>query len=144
MTVSEPAAGAQRNPLATGPGRLLVVVYAVFAVSASARSGYQLATRASQAPVAYTLSLFSAVVYLVATVALTRAGYRWWRVAVAAVLVEAVGVISVGSWTMRNPQALGDATVWSDFGSGYGYVPLVLPLLGLVWLWSRRPVTSNA
>jgi hypothetical protein len=24
--------------------------------------------------------------------------------------------------------------VWSDFGIGYGFVPVVLPILGLLWL----------
>jgi hypothetical protein len=31
--------------------------------------------------------------------------------------------------------------VWSGFGAGYGYVPLVLPFLGLWWLWHGRQVT---
>jgi hypothetical protein len=30
--------------------------------------------------------------------------------------------------------------VWSGYGSGYGFVPLVLPVFGLLWLrhWTRR------
>ena len=27
------------------------------------------------------------------------------------------------------------ASVWSDYGNGYGFVPLVLPFVGLWWLW---------
>jgi len=27
-----------------------------------------------------------------------------------------------------------DETVWSQLGAGYGYVPLVLPFVGLWWL----------
>ena len=34
--------------------------------------------------------------------------------------------------------AFPDKTVWSHFGSGYGYVPLVLPVLGLLWLRANR------
>jgi hypothetical protein len=33
--------------------------------------------------------------------------------------------------------AFPDATVWSDFGQGYGYVPLILPIVGLWWLLRR-------
>jgi hypothetical protein len=31
--------------------------------------------------------------------------------------------------------------VWSSYGSGYGFVPLVLPVFGLLWLrrWTKRP-----
>ena len=49
----------------TGPGRLLIAVYAVFAISATARAGFQILTKFSEAPLAYLLSAFAAVVYLV-------------------------------------------------------------------------------
>ena len=58
----------------TGPGRLLIAVYAVFAISATARAGYQILTKFSEAPLAYVLSAFAALVYVVATVSLAKAG----------------------------------------------------------------------
>lgn len=119
-----------------GPGRLLLGVYAVFALAASARAGYQLVTKFSQAPLAYLLSAFAAAVYLVASTALAR---RAWLVAMVAVGVELFGVLAVGVWSIAAPQRFPDATVWSDFGQGYGYVPVVLPLLGLAWLIRTRP-----
>lgn len=125
---------------AAGPGRVLVAVYGVLAVAATARSGVQVARDLSQAPVAYSLSALAAVVYLVATVALARGGTGHWRaVAWVAVTVELVGVLVVGALSVAVPRLFPDATVWSGFGAGYGYVPLVLPVLGLVWLWRTRP-----
>ncbi len=124
---------------ASGPGRVLVAVYGVFALSASARAGVQLLRDWHEAPLAYGLSAFAALVYVVATVALAR-GHR--RLAVTAVGTELVGVLVVGTLSVADPQAFPEATVWSGFGSGYGYVPLVLPLLGLAWLSrsrARRP-----
>lgn len=117
-----------------GFGRLLVAVYAVFAVSASARAGVQIATDFAAAPVAYLLSGFAAAVYIVATVALARGGTTSRRVAVVAVSVEMVGVLVVGLISVLVPAAFPEATVWSQFGAGYGYVPLVLPVVGLWWL----------
>ena len=76
----------------TGPGRLLIAVYAVFAISATARAGYQILTKFSEAPLAYLLSAFAALVYVVATVSLAKPGRTWFKVSVAAVLVELVGV----------------------------------------------------
>lgn len=128
-----------RPALSSGPGRLLVAVYAVFAVSASARALVQILTDLRAAPVAYLLSALAAAVYVVATVALVRSSERSRRVALVAVTVELVGVLAVGLLSVEDPVAFPEATVWSGFGSGYGYVPLVLPVLGLWWLRSQRP-----
>jgi hypothetical protein len=117
-----------------GPGRLLVGVYAVFTLSAGARAGVQLATQLSEAPLAYSLSAVAAAVYLVATVGLLR---EHRRVALGAVLFELTGVLVVGTASVLDSSAFPDQTVWSGYGSGYGFVPLVLPFLGLLWL--RRP-----
>ncbi len=114
-----------------GFGRVLVFVYGVFALAATGRSTLQLGTQASEAPVPYSLSAFAAVVYIVATYALAT-GRR--RLALAAVGTELVGVLVVGVTSLVVPEDYPDATVWSQFGAGYGYVPLVLPLVGLWWL----------
>jgi hypothetical protein len=113
-----------------GLGRVLVFVYGLFAVAATARALVQLATNASLAPVAYLLSLFSGVVYIVATWALATDRRR---IAMATIGVELTGVLVIG--TLSHPDDLNKASVWSDYGNGYGFVPLVLPLVGLWWLW---------
>lgn len=125
--------------LSSGPGRILVAVYAVFALSASFRAGFQLVTDFSSAPLPYLLSAFAAAVYVVATVALVRSSERSRRVALVAVTVELVGVLAVGTLSQVDAADFPEATVWSGYGSGYGFVPLVLPVLGLWWLISRRP-----
>ncbi|MEW9533278.1 hypothetical protein [Microbispora sp. NPDC049125] len=119
----------------SGPGRVLVAVYGVFALAATSRAAVQIATKFAEAPLAYVLSALAAVVYIVLTVALAR-GAR--RVAVAACLVELAGVLVVGTLSLADPAAFPHATVWSGFGSGYGFVPLVLPVIGLFWLLRRR------
>ena len=118
-----------------GAGRLLVAVYAVFALSASSRAALQLATEFERAPVAYLLSAVAAGVYLVATVALAR-GAR--QLAWATVLFELVGVLVVGTLTVVDDDLFPDQTVWSTYGAGYGFVPLVLPVLGLWRLRATR------
>jgi hypothetical protein len=114
-----------------GYGRVLVFVYGIFALAATGRSSLQLATKASEAPLPYTLSAVAAVIYVVATYALAT-GRR--GLALGAVGIELVGVLSVGVTSLLLPEDYPDATVWSDFGAGYGYVPLVLPVVGLWWL----------
>ena len=122
-----------------GPGRVLLLVYGVFALSASVRAGYQLVTKFRNAPVAYLLSALAAAIYVVATVALARGGPTARRIAIAACAIELAGVLAVGTWSLVDPGEFPDATVWSRYGSGYGYIPLVLPVLGLAWLlWAGR------
>ena len=129
-----PAAGGDGGSTVRGPGRVLVALYGVFALAAGARAAVQLATQFDEAPVAYLLSAFAAVVYLVATVGLARGGRSGRRTAVVACGVELVGVLGVGTLSLADPAAFPDATVWSGFGQGYGFIPLALPVLGLLWL----------
>jgi hypothetical protein len=121
-----------------GVGRLLILVYAVFAVSSTARASFQVITKFEEAPLAYSLSLLSALVYILATVSLARSGTTWNKVAVAAVVFELVGVLSVGTLSFVAPELFDHTSVWSGFGSGYGYLPLVLPILGLIWIRKAR------
>lgn len=123
---------AAHRPTGSGPGRLLVAVYGILALAATARGIYQVATKLDEAPVAYLLSLAAGLVYVVATVALAK---DWRTVAWWAVSIELVGVLTVGTLSLVDVGEFPDETVWSAFGQGYGYVPLVLPFLGLLWLW---------
>ena len=120
---------------------MLIAIYALFALAASARAGVQIATKFGNAPVAYLLSAFAAVVYILATVTLAVGSPTARRIAVLSCSVELAGVLAVGTWSLADPATFPDATVWSGYGSGYGFVPLVLPVFGLLWLrrWTRRP-----
>jgi hypothetical protein len=118
----------------TGFGRVLVAVYGIFAIAATARSLVQIATRFDEAPVAYVLSAFAALVYIVATIALARGDRTSRTVATVAISIELVGVLVVGTASLLLPDAFPAASVWSTFGSGYGFIPLVLPFVGLWWL----------
>ena len=120
-----------------GIGTLLIAVYAVFAISATARASYQLLTKFDDAPLAYSLSALSAAVYVVATVALSRTGEQAARLAKWAVTFELVGVLVVGTLSLLWPAAFQHPSVWSWFGLNYACLPLVLPVFGLLWLARR-------
>lgn len=124
-----------------GIGSLLIAVYAVFAVSATARASFQLVTKFEDAPLAYSLSALSALVYIIATVALARNDARSQAVARWAVKFELVGVLVVGALSLVWPAAFEHPSVWSWFGLNYACLPLVLPIFGLLWL-NRRAATK--
>lgn len=129
----------------TGIGRVLVIVYAIMALAATGRSFVQIAERYDQAPLAYTLSALSAVVYILATFALVfSASGAWYRVAVVAVVFELIGVLVVGTLSFALPELFAHPTVWSWFGAGYVFIPLVLPFFGLWWLVTHRAVGREA
>lgn len=122
------------EPTGRGFGRVLVIVYAVFALAATARSLVQITTRFDEAPVAYTLSALAAAIYIVATIALARGDRTSRRVARVAISVELAGVLVVGVLSLLDPALFPASSVWSGFGSGYLFIPLVLPIVGLWWL----------
>ncbi|QGV82889.1 hypothetical protein EIZ62_27400 [Streptomyces ficellus] len=142
------AAGRQGGPsrgrgLAKGPGMLLVWLYGVMSVGAVSRSVLQIATEFGRAPLAYTLSALAAVVYVFITYTLVRGGETARRAALVCCAAELVGVLTVGTWTLADPGAFPDATVWSDYGYGYVFIPVLLPVTGIMWLRnSRRPTAA--
>lgn len=128
----------------TGIGRVLVIVYAVMALAATGRSTVQIIRRFDEAPLAYSLSALAAVVYILATLALVLAGRRgWYSVAWIAIVFELTGVLVVGALSLIAPALFQHETVWSLFGIGYLFVPLVLPVFGIWWLRTHRPVPAS-
>ena len=119
---------------------MLVVVYAVLALAATGRSFVQIAQRFEPPPLASTLSAISAVVYILATLALVFAGSRtWYRVAWIAISFELAGVLLIGTLSLFSPELFPEATVWSFFGMGYLFIPLVLPFFGIWWPVKHPP-----
>jgi hypothetical protein len=127
--------------LGSGVGRVLLLVYGVFALSASARALVQITTHFSEAPLAYLLSALAGLVYIAATLGLARGGPRGRLIALVSCTIELVGVLTIGTLSVLDTGDFPDATVWSNFGSGYGYVPLVLPFVGLWWIYRHQPVS---
>ena len=129
---------------AVGVGRVLIAVYAILALAATARSVVQIISRFEVAPVAYLLSALAGIVYLVATIALLKRGNTWYRVAWVTIVFEFIGVLVVGSLSHFDPVLFPADTVWSYFGRGYLFIPLVLPVLGMLWLRRMRPRVAAA
>jgi len=126
-----------------GPRRILVALYLIFALAATARGIVQISITFHRAPLAYVLSLCSGVIYIAAAIGLISRRSFSRGLAWAACGTELVGVLVIGTASLIDRAAFPDDTVWSRFGSGYGYFPVLLPLLGLMWLWYSRPGADN-
>lgn len=123
----------------SGPHLVLLTVYAIFALAAGARSLVQVFTHFDEAPIAYLLSVVAAATYVAGWFAIRRAAAGSAGFARIMLWLELAGVIVVGVLSLAVPSWFPDDSVWSKFGSGYGFVPALLPILGLLWLWRGRP-----
>lgn len=131
-------ATANRSGLVKGPGLLVVWLYGVMSVGAVSRTAYEMLTKFDEAPLAYTLSAIAALVYAFITYTLVRGGETARKAALVCCAAELVGVLTVGTWTLLEPSAFPDATVWSDYGMGYVFIPVILPVTGILWLRRAR------
>ena len=122
----------------------MIAIYTLFAVAACSRAGWQIATDFDTAPLAYSLSAVAGLIYLVAAVGIARRDRTSHLVALISCSVELIGVIAVGAFSLARPDLFPEATVWSHFGAGYVFIPLVLPVLGLMWLRKIRKAESPA
>lgn len=136
------AATGEKRPfdLGTGPGRVLVWFYGVFTVAAASRAIVQMILDFGKAPLSYVLSAAAAAVYGFITYSLVRGGERARRTALVCCAAELAGVLIVGTWTLVEPSAFSDATVWSYFGRDYLFIPVILPVTGMMWLRRARTV----
>ena len=124
----------------SGPHKVLLAVYALFALAAGARSLVQLVTEYDEAPLAYWLSFAAAITYVLGWWAIRRASVGRTGFASVMLWVELAGVLTVGTLSLVEEDWFPDASVWSGYGIGYGFVPLVLPVAGLIWLRRQKNV----
>lgn len=117
-----------------GPHLVLMACYALFILASGSRAIVQIATQFHVAPFAYVLSAVAGVTYVVGWFAIRRAARGRPRLAEVMLWVELAGVVVVGTLSLVKKDWFPDASVWSDYGGGYGWVPAVLPIAALFWL----------
>ena len=125
-----------------GPHLVLMACYALFILASGSRAVVQIATQFDVAPFAYVLSAVAAVTYVVGWFAIRRAAHGRPRLAEVMLWIELAGVVVVGTLSLVKKDWFPDASVWSDYGGGYGWVPAALPVAALLWLHrthERRP-----
>ncbi|MFJ4921645.1 hypothetical protein [Streptomyces sp. NPDC088725] len=137
-TRPERSPGARRERLVRGPGVLLVWLYGVMSVGAVSRSVYQIATDYGRAPLSYLLSAAAGAVYVFITYTLVRGGETARKVALVCCAAELFGVLAVGTWTLIEPSVFADHTVWTWYGMEYLFIPVALPVTGIMWLLASR------
>lgn len=117
----------------------LLAAYGLLAFAAVGRGTYELVAKFDEAPLAYSLSAFAAVVYCVAVWGIARADRLAVRIARVACTFELIGVLIVGTITTVDRDAFPTGTVWALYGRDYGWLPLIVPFLALWWLLRRHP-----
>lgn len=117
---------------------LLTLVYGFWAVAALSRAIYQYLVRRPESFVPTHISAFVGALYLLILLGLRRRSRRAWSITFALLVVELAGVLVVGAVDLIW-RPFPYTTVWSGFGAGYLYIPLVLPIVGIWWMLRARP-----
>jgi hypothetical protein len=140
-----PTSTPSRPARSYGWGRVLISVYAILAIGATSRAVFQILTAFHTAPIAISLSAVSGVIYVLATVALILPGRAWYRVAWTTISFELAGVLIIGTLSLVAPEVFAErSTVWSEYGIGYVFIPLILPIVGMIYLRRRRTEFAEA
>lgn len=129
-----PGSTGRSQPTRSGPHLVLLACYALFILASGARAIVQISTKFSVAPVAYSLSAVAACTYVAGWFAIWRAARGRPAFARVMLWVELAGVLVIGTLSLVKRDWFPDASVWSDYGGGYGWVPAILPVAGLLWL----------
>ena len=137
VAAAEPATDTRRP--AYGLGRLVILGYAIVAGLIFYREVARLAELGGQAPLSAVLSVVATLLYVVTAVAVAHNGRRMRRVAWVCTVAGLIGVLGAGLVGLADPDLVVARTVWSEFGAGYAFAPLVLPLVAAFWLWWSRP-----
>ena len=116
----------------------LGIVYGLWAFSALGRSSWEYLFKQNvQTYAPAHLSTFVGLLYIFIIVGLRKRTPRWWWITLALLAVELAGVLIVGTidviW-----RPFPYATVWSNYGIGYFFMPLLLPFVGLWWILRRE------
>jgi hypothetical protein len=120
-----------------GGADALAFFYGLWAVAALSRAGYQYLVRRPDDFTPTHISLFVGALYVLIIIALRRRSPHAWWSALLLLWVELLGVLLVGTIDVLW-QPFPYSSVWSAYGAGYLFMPLVLPLAGLVWLVRRE------
>lgn len=121
-----------------GVSTLIVALYGVLAFAATGRASYELIAKFDRAPLAYSLSALSAVIYIVATIALAKHTKLSRTIALITIAFELIGVLVVGTLSIFSSDIFPHSTVWSWYGVSYGWFPLIMPIVGLIWLRKQK------
>lgn len=130
-------AAATMSGFIQGAGMILAVSYPVLALSTGVRAMYQGFLKDEVTNyLAVALSGVAAICYLLATIGFTYKRKWAWQLSVVVLIFETVMALAIGGLSLTTTYAdVIGRTVWRSFGADYGYLPLIQPILGLLWLF---------
>ncbi len=111
----------------------LALLYLFWAVALCSRAGWQYFTRHGNLWPTH-LSLLAGLVYIAIVVWAWRGQHHALRIGLVFELMGVI-VISIGEHIWPLPYT----SAWSHFGAGYLWMPLILPILGLIHLYRNPP-----
>ncbi|WRS29820.1 hypothetical protein U6G28_09890 [Actinomycetaceae bacterium MB13-C1-2] len=123
---------------ARGWGRIVPALFWVFGVGTVAIAVWQLFDATDQPVGPRLATLFAGAVYILAALGLTHNGRRMRVVAWSCISISLAGPLIEGLLSLDFP-ATDVWSPWANFGLQVWFSSLLLPLIGLVWMWWSNP-----
>ena len=122
-----------------GLGRIVMLIFWLFGLFTTIPAVIYL-IRETQMPIGPRLvAVLAGVTYLLVALGITHNGKKMRIMAWAALVASLVGPFVMGLFELGIEQVSAVPSAWARFGAYYWYVPLVLPVIGLVWMWRSNP-----
>ncbi len=122
-----------------GLGRIVMAIFWIFGLLTTVPAVIDL-IRDVNSPIGPRLvAVLAGAIYLVIAVGITHNGRKMRLISWAAMIAAFVGPYIMGLFELGVEPVSEVSSAWSHFGAQYWYVPLVLPLVGFVWMWRSNP-----
>ena len=122
-----------------GLGRVVMVIFWAFGVWTTANAIIDL-FHLDDEPLGPALTaLLAGLVYLLAALGITHNGKRMRILGWTTVTLELIGPLMVGMMSVGISQLSVSRSAWANCGADYYYLPLIIPIIGLIWLWWSNP-----
>lgn len=136
---SAPGASVDDRPRALGLGRLVMVAFWGVGLWLTGAALADLFTHGEGPRGPEILALVAGVVYLLAALALTHNGRRMRIIGWACIGATIAAPILFAVAGVGLPQLAEPRSAWTGFGSDFFYLPLLVSVIGCVWMWYSNP-----
>ena len=128
-----------KRPPSLGLGRIIIALFWVLGVWIFATAIIDLCHGQGKPWGPQLVALLAGVDYLVAATALTHNGRRmrmvgWVSIALSIAVPIGLWVASLGLDELNSARS-----AWTGMGVDFYYIPLVVSLIGIVWMWRSNP-----
>ena len=138
-TTNEAVGARDQRPPSLGLGRIIIAMFWLLGACIFVMAIIDLFHAQGQPWGPRIVALLAGIDYLVAATALTHNGRRmrvvgWVTIALSIAIPIILWVASLGLDELNSARS-----AWTGLGADFSYLPLVVSIIGLIWMWRSNP-----